>query len=62
MKKLFLVLSCALALLPLSVGFSREKPAGAPPLVFVLPPVEDISIMYEKFLPLKVYLEQATSQ
>ncbi len=62
MKKLFLVLCCALALLPPSAGLSREKPAGAPPLVFVLPPVEDISIMYEKFLPLKEYLEQATSQ
>jgi phosphate/phosphite/phosphonate ABC transporter binding protein len=62
MKKLFLVLSCALALLPPSVGFSREKPAGAPPLVFVLPPVEDISIMYEKFFPLKEYLEQAISR
>lgn len=61
MKKVFLVLICALALLPLS----RVKPAlssGPPPLVFVLPPVENVSVMYEKFLPLKDYLEQAISR
>ncbi len=61
MKKAILVLICAFALLPLC----REKPAlasGAAPLVFVLPPVENVSVMYEKFLPLKEYLEQAISR
>ncbi len=65
MKKLFLVLVCVTALVQPFPGFSGEKPAsaaGAPPLVFVLPPVEDISTMYEKFLPLKEYLEQTISR
>jgi phosphate/phosphite/phosphonate ABC transporter binding protein len=32
------------------------------PLVFVLPPVENVRIMYEKFLPLRNYLEKAISR
>ena len=33
-----------------------------PPLVFIIPPVENISYMYEKFLPLKDHLEKALSR
>lgn len=35
---------------------------GAPPLVFIIPPVENVSVMYEKFLPLKEHLEKALSR
>jgi len=33
-----------------------------PPLVFIIPPVENISFMYEKFLPLKDHLETTLSR
>ena len=36
-------------------------PGSPPPLVFILPPVENVSVMYEKFLPLKDYLEKTLS-
>jgi phosphonate transport system substrate-binding protein len=32
------------------------------PLVFILPPVENVRIMYEKFLPLRDYLEKVISR
>jgi phosphate/phosphite/phosphonate ABC transporter binding protein len=34
-------------------------PAGSSPLVLIILPVENVSVMYEKFLPLKDYLEKA---
>jgi phosphate/phosphite/phosphonate ABC transporter binding protein len=38
---------------------STPGTADPDPLVFILPPVENVSVMYEKFLPLKEYLEKA---
>ena len=32
------------------------------PLVFILPPVENVRVMYEKFLPLRDYLEKVLSR
>ena len=41
---------------------SGQGTAAPPPLVFVLLPVENASVTYEKFLPLKDYLEKAVSR
>ena len=41
----------------------RTPPTSDPPsLVFIIPPVENISVMYEKFQPLKDHLEKALSR
>jgi len=41
----------------------RDPMAGDPSsLVFIIPPVENVSVMYEKFLPLKDHLERALSR
>jgi len=42
-------------------GKSQSMPASSP-LVFVILPIENISAMYEKFLPLKDYLEKAVGR
>ncbi|HAK59151.1 MAG TPA: hypothetical protein DCO77_02045, partial [Nitrospiraceae bacterium] len=39
-----------------------DNPSPASPLVFIILPVENVSGMYEKFLPLKEYLEKAVSR
>lgn len=58
----FLVLSLCLSVMPrhdvmsartLTLSADRET------LVLIIPPVENVSIMYEKFLPLREYLEQS---
>jgi phosphonate transport system substrate-binding protein len=36
--------------------------SGPPPLVFIIPPVENVSAMYEQFLPLKEYIEKEISR
>jgi len=63
MKKVLFAVLCVL-LLAQADGFCRERlpSSSEAPLVFVLPPVENITEMYEKFLPLKDYLEQAISR
>ncbi len=68
----FSPVSCfALFLLCISPSFTwaaqaKEGPSlgkSAPsPLVFILPPVENVSVMYEKFLPLRDYLEKTLSR
>ena len=49
-----------------TLGFAGERAntvsSREQPLVFVLPPIENITEMYEKFLPLMDYLEQAVSR
>ena len=37
-------------------------PQAEPPLILILPPFENISRLYEKFLPLKNYLEKAVGR
>lgn len=58
-------------LLAATAGAERAARTGDPParpaddpatLVFIIPPVENISFMYEKFLPLKDHLEKALSR
>lgn len=44
------------------MGQEPRHASSEPPLVFVLPPVENITEMYEKFLPLKAYLERAIAR
>jgi phosphate/phosphite/phosphonate ABC transporter binding protein len=40
-----------------------SSPSTDPPtLVFIIPPVEDVNVMYATFLPLKEYLERAVSR
>lgn len=65
----FFVLSvfCAYGVLPSAYAERRtDKKTGSPQdpstIVFVILPVENISVMYEKFLPLKEYLEKAISR
>ena len=52
--------------LPRDAGASpkarADNPSPASPLVFIILPVENVSGMYEKFLPLKEYLEKAVSR
>lgn len=43
-------------------GFKADPAANATPLVFIILPVEHAAVMYEKFLPLKDYLEKAVSR
>ncbi len=52
-----------------AIGYAGEERRGpsaltddSSPLVFILPPVENVRIMYEKFLPLRDYLENAISR
>jgi phosphate/phosphite/phosphonate ABC transporter binding protein len=71
MVRFFLASCCVFWLMSTtaSVGFCGEAGGGAASairgrssLVFILPPVENVSVMYEKFLPLKDYLEKAISR
>lgn len=48
-----------------TTGFAdgAQAPSPAPsPLVFIIPPVENVSVMYEKFQPLKDHLERVLSR
>lgn len=57
---LFLItVTCAYAIQPDNKLLPLSDQA---PLVFVILPVEKVSVMYEKFLPLKEYLERAISR
>jgi phosphonate transport system substrate-binding protein len=55
-----IILSC-LFLLSLPSG-AAQPAGGAPPLVFIIPPVENVDVMYERFLPVKDHLESATGR
>jgi phosphate/phosphite/phosphonate ABC transporter binding protein len=62
---LFLALSAAFAISGMCCSegaFAASSQAAPAPLVFILPPVENISVMYEKFLPLKQHLEEELSR
>lgn len=56
---IFIFLSTASAIQP---GNLQLPVNNSQPLIFVILPVENISVMYEKFLPLKQYLEKAISR
>lgn len=68
--KQFWVIFFVLVLLLITVPYAHTIPpdnkvppsSGHSQLVFVILPVENISVMYEKFLPLKEYLERAISR
>ncbi|MHB8843666.1 MAG: phosphate/phosphite/phosphonate ABC transporter substrate-binding protein [Nitrospirota bacterium] len=70
MKHPLFVILAAVSLLVAAAAIAapeRMPPAGsaasnAPPLVFIILPVENASVVYEKFLPLKDYLEKAVSR
>src|SRR5512145_2970585 len=51
----------------LGTGAVRDAPAAPAAddpvrLVFIIPPVENISVMYERFLPVKDHIERATGR
>ena len=58
----FLFCAAAAAAAPERTPPSGPAASIAPPLVFVILPVENPSVVYEKFLPLKDYLEKAISR
>lgn len=58
----FLFCAAAAAAAPEQTTPSGPAASSAPPLVFVILPVENPSVVYEKFLPLKDYLERAISR
>jgi phosphate/phosphite/phosphonate ABC transporter binding protein len=70
MKRPFLLVLAAASLFcsPAAAASPGNPPSGPaasnapPPLVFVILPVENPSVVYEKFLPLKEYLEKAISR
>ncbi len=62
MKTLLFLFTCALTLLPAAPAVARGRTAHVSHLVFVLPPVENVSVMYAQFLPLKEYLEKAIAK
>lgn len=66
MKRLLMVMVSVGPLLFAAAGPGRAGPAppadGPPPLVFIIPPVENVSVMYERFLPVRDRLEQATGR
>lgn len=72
MKRVVHQVLCAgcIILFGITTAFSTEKvrpdrplPATEQsPLIFIIPPVENISFMYEKFLPLKDHLEKTLSR
>ncbi len=45
-----------------SSGYAGQAQPDPSPLVLIILPVENVSVMYEKFLPLKDYLEKAVSR
>ncbi len=45
-----------------SSGYAAQAQPGPAPLVLIILPVENASVAYEKFLPLKNYLEKAISR
>lgn len=47
---------------PAQLQASGNAPSPESPLVFIVLPVENVSVMYEKFLPLKEYLEKEISR
>ena len=54
-----------LLLLGGTAGAEHAGPRPAerlPPLVFVIPPVENVTVMYERFLPVREHLEAATGR
>ncbi len=62
-----IVLCCLLAAPGLSSRASGQPSGRAPAndpdtLVITIPPVENVNVMYEKFLPLKEYLERSLSR
>ena len=71
MRRSVLFLSIVFAILGMTTAaYAQEAqrkrtssaPAGPSSLVFIIPPVENVSEMYEKFLPLKEHLEKAISR
>src|SRR5512139_4016502 len=51
------------SLLLMSAAAGAAPPSGsAPPLVFIIPPVENVDVMYERFLPVKDHLERASGR
>lgn len=61
MKRLVAYLPFLLLLPLLSSGVAAPREI-LPPLVFIIPPVENIDVMYERFLPVKDHLERATGR
>ncbi|GBD98340.1 tetrathionate sensor histidine kinase TtrS [bacterium BMS3Abin07] len=60
---IIILLSQAHASYSNETGSSRDnRTTNGQQLVFIIIPVENVSIMYEKFLPLKEYLEKAVSR
>ncbi|MEK6744670.1 MAG: PhnD/SsuA/transferrin family substrate-binding protein [Nitrospirota bacterium] len=58
-------------LLAAAAGAERAARTGGPPaphaddpaaLVFIIPPVENVGVMYERFLPVKDHIERATGR
>jgi len=71
MKRLAILALCAaFSFCAVATAGPGAKPPGSPlpaidntsPLVFIILPVENTSVAYEKFLPLKDYLEKAISR
>ncbi len=64
MLRSVIIILCLLSLTvsPAVCGEGQKSEHSEAPLVFILPPVENVNIMYEKFLPLITYLEQAVAR
>lgn len=66
LQSLFFVLVLFLITVPCAYAIQPDNKllplSDQAPLVFVILPVEKVSVMYEKFLPLKEYLERAISR
>ena len=63
LQSLFFVLVLFLITVPCAYAIQPDNKllplSDQAPLVFVILPVEKVSVMYEKFLPLKEYLEES---
>lgn len=66
LQSLFFVLVLFLITVPCAYAIQPDNKllplSDQAPLVFVILPVEKVSVMYEKFLPLKEYLEKAIAR